>query len=62
MPTPKKKMTLEKLAQMSQGQFADLQQEMNTGFASIRDEMATKADLRHEIRDLRESKRMCGAL
>ncbi|MBI5220942.1 MAG: hypothetical protein HY978_03885 [Candidatus Liptonbacteria bacterium] len=39
------KITLEKLAQMTQREFTGLRSEMATGFAEVRSEMATKTDL-----------------
>ncbi|OGZ98328.1 MAG: hypothetical protein A3G49_01575 [Candidatus Sungbacteria bacterium RIFCSPLOWO2_12_FULL_41_11] len=43
----KSKMTLDKLARMTANEFSVVKKDMNDGFATIRQEMATKDDLKH---------------
>lgn len=42
----KSKMTIDKLARMTQGEFKVVREEMQSGFKSIHEEMATKDDLK----------------
>lgn len=42
----KKKMTMDKLARMTQDEFLAVRSEMNEGFLAIRREMASKDDLK----------------